>query len=87
MRVLYVVTDDISCVTSGCMIVQLLDYRPPKGKDPLLEQPVCSHVVLNPNSESLWQDICLLNQKLGGAWTDQETLELEAKILVSYSTK
>lgn len=64
------------------MIVQLLDYRPPKGKDPLLEDPVASHVVLSPNSESLWQDICLLSQKLGSVWTDQETLEVEAKILV-----
>ncbi len=65
------------------MIVELLDYRPPKGKDPLLEEPVTSHVVLSPHGESLWQDICLLNQKFGSPWTDEDTLEVESKILVS----
>ncbi|KAI0339411.1 hypothetical protein BDW22DRAFT_1300501, partial [Trametopsis cervina] len=69
----------------GCMIVQLLDYRPPKSKDPLLDDPVRSQVVLSPNGESLWQDICLLNQKLGSVWTDRETLEVEAKILMATS--
>lgn len=62
--------------------MQLLDYRPPKGKDPLLEDPVRSHVVLSPNGETLWQDICLLNQKTGSVWTDADTLEVEAQILV-----
>ena len=64
------------------MIVELLDYRPPKGKDDVLEKPEASRVVLSPNGESLWTDICLLNQKCGGAWTDGETLEVEAQILV-----
>ena len=68
------------------MIVELLDYRPPKGKDPLLDEPVASHVVLSPHSESLWQDICLLNHKFGASWTDRETLEVESKILVSSVT-
>lgn len=62
--------------------MQLLDYRPPKGKDPLLEEPVRSHVVLSPSGETIWQDICLLNQKAGSVWTDAETLEVEAQILV-----
>lgn len=62
--------------------MQLLDYRPPKGKDPLLEDPVRSSVVLSPNGETIWQDICLLNQKTGATWTDAETLEVEAQILV-----
>lgn len=68
---------------TGCMIVQLLDYRPLKSKDALLEEPARSHVVLSPNGESLWQDICLLNRDLGSVWTDQETLELETRVLVS----
>ncbi|KAI0698373.1 Spt20 family-domain-containing protein [Cytidiella melzeri] len=69
----------------GCMIVELLDYRPPKGKDPLLEEPICSHVVLSPTGESLWQDLCLLNQKSGSLWTDKEALEVEAKIVMAAS--
>ena len=66
----------------GCMIVELLDYRPVKSKDPVLVNPEKSRVVLNPNPETLWADICLMNQKTGSNWTDQEALEVEARILV-----
>ena len=67
----------------GCMIVELLDYRPPKGKDPVLEKPDRTRVVLTPNPETLWADICLLNQRVGLAWTDEDALEVESRILVS----
>ncbi|THH27742.1 hypothetical protein EUX98_g6435 [Antrodiella citrinella] len=67
----------------GNMIVELLDYRPPKGKDPILEQPEKTRVVLSPNSETLWTNLCLLNQKAGNPWTDDDALEVEAKILLS----
>lgn len=67
---------------AGCMIVELLDYRPPKAKDPVLVDPERSRVVLAPNGETLWADICLLNQKSGYTWTDQDALEVEARILV-----
>lgn len=66
----------------GHMIVELLDYRPPKAKDPILESPDKSRVVLSPNSETLWTNLCLLNQKDGNVWTDEDTLEVEAQILV-----
>lgn len=66
----------------GCMIVELKDYRPPKSKDPTLEQPEVTRVVLHPNSETLWADLCSLNQRHGGKWTDQNVLEIEARILV-----
>jgi len=64
------------------MIVDLLDYRPLKHAEPVLETPEKSRVVLQPNPESLWVDLCLLNEKVGGQWTDQEALEVEAQILV-----
>jgi transcription factor SPT20 len=64
------------------MIVELLDYRPPKAKDSTLVNPERSRVVLTPNSETLWADMCLLNQKVGGVWTDRDALEVEARILV-----
>jgi transcription factor SPT20 len=67
----------------GCMIVELLDYRPQKSKEPTLEKPERTLVVLHPNSETLWADICLLNQKAGNQWTDQDALEIEARLLVS----
>ena len=64
------------------MIVELLDYRPPKGKDPELATPKRTRVVLSPTSDTIWADICLLNHKSGNMWTDEEALDVEAKILV-----
>lgn len=64
------------------MIVELLDYRPQKLKEPAPESPERTRVVLHPNSETLWADICLLNQKTGNQFTDQDALEIEARLLV-----
>ena len=68
--------------SAGCMIVEVHDYRPPKATDPTLDEPHKTRVVLSPNSETLWADICLMNQKAGNTWTDREALEVEARILV-----
>ncbi|GAC74933.1 hypothetical protein PANT_13c00071 [Moesziomyces antarcticus T-34] len=38
-------------------------------------------IVLHPTSETLWADIKMLDDMAGGMWTDQEALEVEAKIL------
>ncbi|CAL1715167.1 unnamed protein product [Somion occarium] len=67
----------------GCMIVELLDYRPLRVKDPVLETPERTRVVLTPNAETLWSEICLMNQKNGFHWTDQDALEVESKILLA----
>ncbi|KAI0630606.1 Spt20 family-domain-containing protein [Trametes polyzona] len=67
----------------GCLIVELLDYRPSKSSDPELEEPETSRVVLTPNDESRWTDICLMNQKIGLAWTDADAIELEAQLLMT----
>jgi transcription factor SPT20 len=64
------------------MIVELLDYRRQRNKDPL-PPPERTRVVLYPNSETLWADLCLLNQRAGNKWTDSESLQVEARILVS----
>lgn len=40
-------------------------------------------MVLHPNSETLWSDVCAMNAKAEKHWTDAEALEVEAKILVS----
>lgn len=71
----------------GCMIVELLDYRPQRNKEPTLEKPERTRAVLHPNAETLWADICSLNQKYGGNWSDEEALELEARLLVSIHPK
>ena len=66
----------------GCLIVELLDYRPPKSSDAELENPDTSRVVLTPNDESRWADMCLLSQKASSPWTDSDAIEMEARILV-----
>ncbi|CDW98626.1 hypothetical protein [Sporisorium scitamineum] len=38
-------------------------------------------IVLHPSSETLWADIKMLDDMTGGMWSDQEALEVEAKIL------
>ena len=81
-------TNKLIMSPEGCMVVELLDYRPPKGKDPELHEPKRTRVVLNPTPESLWADICMLNQKAGHTWTDHDALQVEAKILVrSYHSR
>ncbi|KAL4066154.1 Spt20 family-domain-containing protein [Scleroderma yunnanense] len=66
----------------GCMVVELLDYRPKRAKDPPLEKPECSRVTLHPSDETLWADLCLINQRNGSKFTDLDALELEARILL-----
>ncbi|KAF7317684.1 hypothetical protein MKEN_00856100 [Mycena kentingensis (nom. inval.)] len=62
----------------GCMLVELLDYRQQQQKE-----PERTRVVLYPNSETLFADICALNRKNGEKWTDRDALEVEAKILLA----
>ncbi|KAF8074624.1 Spt20 family-domain-containing protein [Lyophyllum atratum] len=69
----------------GCMIVELLDYRPQRNKEPTLERPERTRAVLHPNSETLWADICSLSQRSGSKWTDRDALEVEARLLLATS--
>lgn len=70
------------------MIVEIQDYRIPlKSKERRLldetkPQMETIRTVLIPTGESIWADICLMNQKAGGKWSDQESLDVESKILV-----
>ncbi|TFK51993.1 hypothetical protein OE88DRAFT_1629468 [Heliocybe sulcata] len=73
----------------GCLIVELFDHRPPLSKstkdikpDPD-RIPDRTRVVLHPTTESLWADICLLNHKYGNKWTDEDTLQVEASLLLA----
>lgn len=72
----------LAFLSPGCMLVELLDYRPKRAKDPPLEKPERSRVTLHPNDETLWADLCLLNQRTGSKFTDPQILEVEAQILV-----
>ncbi|KAH8833941.1 Spt20 family-domain-containing protein [Flagelloscypha sp. PMI_526] len=69
----------------GCMIVELQDYRPEKRRDGPLASPNKTRIVLHPDSETMFADICALNNKLGGKLTDREALEIEAKLLLATS--
>ncbi|KAJ7498060.1 Spt20 family-domain-containing protein, partial [Mycena galericulata] len=70
----------------GCMIVELLDYRPQqRHKEAPLDKPERTRVVLHPNGETLFADICSLNRKNGSKWTDRDALEIEARLLLATS--
>ncbi|RPD64166.1 hypothetical protein L226DRAFT_460544 [Lentinus tigrinus ALCF2SS1-7] len=69
----------------GCLIVELLDYRPAKSNEPELEQPERTRVVLTPNDESRWADICLMSKKAISPWSDAEALQVEARMLLATS--
>ncbi|RDB23428.1 SAGA complex subunit spt20 [Hypsizygus marmoreus] len=69
----------------GCMIVELLDYRLHRDKEPTPDKPERTRAVLHPNSETMWADICSLNQRYGGKWSDKETLEIEARLVLATS--
>ncbi|PPQ70665.1 hypothetical protein CVT24_000673 [Panaeolus cyanescens] len=66
----------------GCMIVELLDYRPQRSKEPALKNPEKTRVILHPNAETLYEDICTMNAQHGSKWTDRDALEIEAKLLL-----
>lgn len=66
--------------------MELLDFRPAKATDSVLEVPDKSRVVLTPNGETLWADLCSMNQRLGGTLTDTDMMEIESRILVRYDT-
>ena len=63
------------------MIVEINDWRDAKSAANL-ETPEKRRVVLTPTTESVWADICSLNQKRGLNWTDADALEFEARVLV-----
>ena len=72
--------------SAGCMIVEIEEFTQANSKDNSKEskplEKTVTRVLLRPNSETLFADLCLLNQKAGGKWTDKDALEIEAKILV-----
>ena len=68
---------------AGCLVVELLDYRPQRSGDPALQVPERTRVILHPNPETMYADICSFNQRYGGNWNDQMALEFEAQLLVS----
>lgn len=63
----------------GCLLVEIRDYRPRDSIDDFIS----SRVILQPNSETMWADICQLSNKAGSKWSDQEALKVEARILAS----
>lgn len=44
-------------------------------------------IVLFPTSETVWQDLKDLDAEMGGVWTDEEALRVEAGVLVCATTR
>lgn len=68
------------------MVVELLDYRAQKANQPQPEKPERTRVILHPNPETIYADICRMNESSGRTWTDKDAVEVEAKLLVSWPT-
>lgn len=68
------------------MIVEIEEFSQVNSTDNSKEskppEKAVTRVLLRPNSETLFADLCLLNQRTGGKWTDKDAVEFEAKILV-----
>lgn len=64
------------------MVVELLDYRAKRSKDPQPDKPDRTRVILHPNPETLYADVCALNARSKSNWTDRDALEIESKLLV-----
>jgi hypothetical protein len=47
------------------------------------KNPKVYRVALHPTEESVWTDICMLNEQLGIEWSDDRALELESRILLA----
>lgn len=73
---------------AGCLIVEIQDFRTPlkvkerRLTDETKPQLETTRTVLYPTGESIWADICLMNAKAGGQWSDRDTIDIESKILV-----
>lgn len=65
------------------MIVEIRDYRPDDQPDVF----ALHRVLLQPNGETMYADICRMTQKSGSVWADQQALEVEARILVRRSSR
>ena len=63
--------------------MEIRDHRPDDQPDTFIPH----RVLLQPNGETLYADICRMSQKSGGVWTDQQALEVEARILVCGSSR
>lgn len=79
-------TNELTRIYIGCLIVEILDFRPARAKEPILERPDKQRVVLRPNPETIWADICILNAKSGAKWSDMDALKVESKLLVRYNS-
>ncbi|KAJ3721982.1 hypothetical protein C8R42DRAFT_69088 [Lentinula raphanica] len=71
-----------SIVSPGCLIVNLLDYRPPKPNDPPLDTPKRSREVLHPTPETLWAELCVISASTAVQLAGAQGLKIEAKILL-----
>ncbi|KAG8905047.1 Transcription factor spt20 [Tulasnella sp. 403] len=67
--------------TAGCLIIELVDHRTSSSEEPATRE----RVVLPLDAESLWTDIRLEQEKSGKLPTDEEALDLEARILAATS--
>lgn len=64
----------------GCLIIDLVDHRSMVGDEPTKER-----VILPLDAEALWNDIRSEHDRSGKVNSDEEALDLEARLLVRLS--
>ncbi|KDQ19191.1 hypothetical protein BOTBODRAFT_63293 [Botryobasidium botryosum FD-172 SS1] len=69
----------------GCLIVEIYDHRDVEASENPAEPVAPQRVVLRPTPESMWSDLCSLNSRLNAQWTDEDALDIEARILAATS--
>ncbi|KAK9768613.1 Transcription factor spt20, variant 2 [Basidiobolus ranarum] len=78
------VFDEAQCqYYEGCIIAEIHDYREIHLADIHASNANTHRVLLTPNAETLWSDLCLLNEKCDSFWSEDFTLEVESKILLA----
>ncbi|ORX99528.1 hypothetical protein K493DRAFT_109828 [Basidiobolus meristosporus CBS 931.73] len=78
------VFDEAQCqYYEGCIIAEIHDYRESYTTNVNGTNSNTNRVLLTPNAETLWSDLCLLNESYGAFWSEDFALEVESKILLA----
>ncbi|KAK9701946.1 Transcription factor spt20 [Basidiobolus ranarum] len=68
----------------GCIIAEIHDHRPNLHSEQSSETLTnIQRVVLHPTSETLWADLCLMNETSDVLWNEDFSLQVESKILLA----
>ncbi|ORX94805.1 hypothetical protein K493DRAFT_337632 [Basidiobolus meristosporus CBS 931.73] len=80
------VFDEAHCpYYEGCIIAEIHDHRPIRAQAELTSdiRVEVYKIVLHPTSETIWADLCLMNEMRDAVWSEDFSLQVESKILLA----